>query len=350
MEAYREETRSRALTKIDDVVKELPAFMRRFANEYLVVKNKSPRTVLGYVTDIRIFLRFISDYKDVRIKDISYDILESITVDDMQDYFSYLLKYETHDETTGKKAVFENDVAARARKLSSVRALYNYLIVHDHLSKNVAALVSVPKPDDRAVTYLENDEVRDVLHGAETGDSLTPAEYRISKNQKYRDIAILTLLLNTGLRVSEMVGIDLSDIDWKMKKIGVYRKGAKEQFIYFNDAVYEALRDYLEYERKADSADNDALFISRKNQRLTVRSVERIVKKYTRSVVPSKKITPHKLRSTFATALYGNEESGVGGDIYIVADALGHSGLETVKKYTNVSDERRKKAASAIEY
>ena len=109
MEAYREETRSRALTQIDDVVKELPAFMRRFANEYLVVKNKSPRTVLGYVTDIRIFLRFIADYKDIRIKDISYDILESITVDDMQDYFSYLLKYETHDETTGKKAVFENE-------------------------------------------------------------------------------------------------------------------------------------------------------------------------------------------------------------------------------------------------
>lgn len=348
MENYREESNNRTLAQIDSILVDLPPFVRRFANEYLVTKNKSPRTVLGYVTDLRIFFRYISEGKDIQIKDISYEHLGSLNADDMQDYLMYLMKYEKDDEN-GIPAVITNKAPSRARKLSSIRALYKYLVVHNHLGKNIAALVDMPKQVEKPVIYLEKGEVRDVLHGAETGDSLTKSQNRFAKKQRCRDIAILTLLLNTGLRVSEMVGIDLPDIDWKMRKIRIYRKGSKEQYVYFNEAVEDALRDYLEYERKTVSADNDALFISRKNQRITVRSVERLVKKYTAAVVPSKHITPHKLRSTFATALYG-AESDVGGDIYVVADALGHSGLETVKKYTNISDERRRKAASSINY
>ena len=144
--------------------------------------------------------------------------------------------------------------------------------------------------------------------------------------------------------MSEMVGIDLQDIDWTEKRIKIYRKGRKEQYVYFNEPVQEALQDYIEYERKVSSEDMNALFISRKGQRISVRAVERLVKKYTASVVPMKNITPHKLRSTFATNLY--EETG---DIYVTSDALGHASLETVKKYTNLSDERRRRAAEAIE-
>ena len=159
-----------------------------------------------------------------------------------------------------------------------------------------------------------------------------------------RDVAILTLLLHTGIRVSEMVGIDLQDIDWNERRIKIFRKGRKEQYVYFNEPVHEALEDYIENERKVASEDMNALFISRKGQRISVRAVERLVKKYTASAVPMKRITPHKLRSTFATNLY--EETG---DIYVTSDALGHSSLETVKKYTNLHDERRRKAAEAIE-
>lgn len=349
MEIYREESNTRTLTQIDNMLTSMPAFMRRFANEYLVTKNKSPRTVLGYITDIRIFFRYLSEILEISMKDISYGHLEGLTADDMQDFLMHLMKYEK-DDVNGMASVITNGAPSRARKLSSIRALYKYLIAHNHLDKNVAALVDMPKKVEKPVIYLEKEEVRDVLRGAETGDALTKNQNRFSKKQRCRDIAILTLLLNTGIRVSEMVGIDLTDIDWKMRKIRIYRKGSKEQYIYFNEVAEDALKDYLEYERKADSADNDALFISRKNQRITVRSVERLVKKYTASVVPSKHITPHKLRSTFATALYANDEPGIGGDIYIVADALGHSGLETVKKYTNISDERRRKAASSINY
>ena len=275
---------------------------------------------------------------------ISIRTLGSLTADDIQDYLMYLMRYNRKDPNNNKTIKESNQAPARARKLSSLRALYRYLIAHNHLEKNVAELVDMPKIEEKAITYLEKEEVREVLQGAETGDSLTQSQYRFAKGQQMRDVAILTLLLHTGIRVSEMVGIDLQDIDWNEMRIKIFRKGRKEQYVYFNEPVREALQDYIDYERKVSSEDMNALFISRKGQRISVRAVERLVKKYTASTVPMKRITPHKLRSTFATNLY--EETG---DIYVTSDALGHSSLETVKKYTNLHDERRRRAAEAIE-
>ena len=344
METYRDEKNTRVLEKINDLTVDLPMFVRRFANEYLVTRNKAPRTVLGYVGDIKVFLEFLEKTQGIPVMQISVKTLGALTADDIQDYLMYLMRYNRKDPNNSKTIRESNNAPARARKLSSLRALYRYLIAHGHLEKNVAELVDMPKIEEKAITYLEKEEVRDVLQGAETGDSLTPKQYTFSKGQQMRDIAILTLLLNTGIRVSEMVGIDLQDIDWNERRIKVFRKGRKEQYVYFNEPVQEALQDYIEYERKTASDDLNALFISRKGQRISVRAVERMVKKYTASVVPMKNITPHKLRSTFATNLY--EETG---DIYVTSDALGHSSLETVKKYTNLSDERRRRAAEAIE-
>ena len=343
METYRDEKNTRVLEKINDITVDLPMFVRRFANEYLVTRNKAPRTVLGYVGDIKVFLEFLQKTQGIPVMQITVKTLGSLTADDMQDYLMYLMRYDRKDPNNAKTIRESNQASARARKLSSLRALYRYLIAHGHLEKNVAELVDMPKIQEKAITYLEKEEVREVLQGAETGDSLTKTQYTFSKGQQMRDIAILTLLLNTGIRVSEMVGIDLQDIDWNEKRIKVFRKGRKEQYVYFNEPVREALQDYIDYERKPASEDMNALFISRKGQRISVRAVERMVKKYTSSVVPMKNITPHKLRSTFATNLY--EETG---DIYVTSDALGHASLETVKKYTNLSDERRRKAAEAI--
>ena len=344
METYREENNTRVLEKINDLTVDLPMFVRRFANEYLVTRNKAPRTVLGYVGDIKVFFEFLEKTQGIPVMQISIKTLGSLTADDIQDYLLYLMRDDRKDPNNSRTIKESNNAPARARKLSSLRALYRYLIAHNHLEKNVAELVDMPKIEEKAITFLEKEEVRDVLQGAETGDSLTGTQYMFSKGQQARDIAILTLLLNTGIRVSEMVGIDLQDIDWTEKRIKIYRKGRKEQYVYFNEPVQEALQDYIEYERKVSSEDMNALFISRKGQRISVRAVERLVKKYTASVVPMKNITPHKLRSTFATNLY--EETG---DIYVTSDALGHASLETVKKYTNLSDERRRRAAEAIE-
>ena len=319
MEAYRDEKNTRVLEKINDLTVDLPMFVRRFANEYLVTKNKAPRTVLGYVGDIKVFFEYLEKTLGIPVMQISVQTLGSLTADDIQDYLMYLMRYNRKDPNNNKTIKESNQAPARARKLSS-------------------------QIEEKAITYLEKEEVRNVLQGAETGDSLTKTQFKFAKNSQMRDVAILTLLLHTGIRVSEMVGIDLQDIDWDERRIKIYRKGRKEQYVYFNAPVEEALQDYIEYERKVPSEDLNALFISRKGQRISVRAVERLVKKYTASTVPMKRITPHKLRSTFATNLY--EETG---DIYVTSDALGHSSLETVKKYTNLHDERRRKAAEAIE-
>ena len=347
MKTYRETTNERVIDKIFDLTDDMPAYVQRFANEYLVTLNKAPRTVLGYVGDIRMFYQFLEKERGMQPKKVSVETLSSLTADDIQDYMSYLVHYKRTDPNSGKVLRESNGVPSRARKLSSLRALYRYLIGHGYLEKNVAELVPMPKPEEKSVIYLNKEEVRDVLHGAETGDALTKGELKISKNLQRRDIAILTLLLNTGLRVSEMVGIDLRDINWREKSIRVFRKGRKDQRVYFNSQVEEALRDYIDNGRAVpmDEDDMEALFISRKGNRMSVRAVERLVKKYTKSTVPNAgRITPHKLRSTYATNLY--EETG---DIYMTADALGHKSLETVKKYTNLSDERRRQAAKAIE-
>ena len=325
METYRDEKNVRVLEKINDLTVDLPMFVRRFANEYLVTKNKAPRTVLGYVGDIKVFLEYLEKTLGIPVMQISISTLGSLTADDIQDYLMYLMRYNRKDPNNNKTIKETNDA-------------------HNHLEKNVAELVDMPKIEEKAITYLEKEEVRNVLQGAETGDSLTETQFKFAKNSQMRDVAILTLLLHTGIRVSEMVGIDLQDIDWDERRIKIFRKGRKEQYVYFNAPVEEALQDYIEYERKVPSEDLNALFISRKGQRISVRAVERLVKKYTASTVPMKRITPHKLRSTFATNLY--EETG---DIYVTSDALGHSSLETVKKYTNLHDERRRKAAEAIE-
>ena len=344
MEKYRDEKNNRVMEKINDITVDLPMFVRRFANEYLITKNKAPRTVLGYVGDIKVFFEYLEKSQGIPVMQIKIETLGSLTADDIQDYLMYLMRYNRKDPNNSKVIKESNQAPARARKLSSLRALYRYLIAHGPLEKNVAELVDMPKIEEKASVYLEKEEVREVLQGAETGDALTQTQYKFAKGQQMRDVAILTLLLHTGMRVSELVGIDLQDIDWGEKRIRIFRKGRKEQYVYFNEPVREALQDYIDHERKVSAEDLNALFISRKGQRISVRAVERLVKKYTASTVPTKRITPHKLRSTFATNLY--EETG---DIYVTSDALGHSSLETVKKYTNLHDERRRRAAEAIE-
>ena len=262
MEKYRDEKNNRVMEKINDITVDLPMFVRRFANEYLITKNKAPRTVLGYVGDIKVFFEYLEKSQGIPVMQIKIETLGSLTADDIQDYLMYLMRYNRKDPNNSKVIKESNQAPARARKLSSLRALYRYLIAHGHLEKNVAELVDMPKIEEKAIVYLEKEEVREVLQGAETGDALTQTQYKFAKGQQMRDVAILTLLLHTGMRVSELVGIDLQDIDWGEKRIRIFRKGRKEQYVYFNEPVREALEDYIDHERKVSSEDLNALFIS----------------------------------------------------------------------------------------
>ena len=204
----------------------------------------------------------------------------------------------------------------------------------------------MPKIHDKAITRLDVNEVAELLDNVENGNKLTTAQLRTHEKLKCRDLALLTLLLGTGIRVSECVGLDINDVDFDNDRIKVVRKGGSESFVYFGDEVRAALLDYME-ERKQmnpDSGHENALFISSKNKRLCVRSVELLVKKYASTVTTVKHITPHKLRSTYGTNLYQASK-----DIYLVADVLGHKDVNTTSKhYAEIVDENKRSARNIV--
>lgn len=185
-----------------------------------------------------------------------------------------------------------------------------------------------------------------LLDEVEQGDKLTDKQKSYHTKTKTRDLALLTLLLGTGIRVSECVGLNISDVDFKNGGIRIYRKGGKEVTVYFGTEVEDALLDYLEERDRIipEQGHEDALFLSLQRRRMAVRSVENLVKKYARTVAPLKPITPHKLRSTYGTNLYRET-----GDIYLVADVLGHSDVNTTKRhYAALEDERRRSARNKV--
>ena len=206
--------------------------------------------------------------------------------------------------------------------------------------------MQLPKLHEKEIIRLEPDEVVRLLDAAEDGERLTDKQRRFHEKTKVRDVALLTLLLGTGIRVSECVGLDLTDVDFENGGIRIHRKGGKEVTVYFGDEVQDALEAYI-VERKAmipESGSENALFLSLQMKRISVRSVENLVKKYARIAAPLKKITPHKLRSTYGTSLY--QETG---DIYLVADVLGHSDVNTTKKhYAALEDARRRSARNKV--
>ena len=254
----------------------------------------------------------------------------------------YLKVYKRDDEmiTNGEKGL--------ARKMSALRSFYNYYFKHQIISKNPVLLVDMPKMHEKAIVRLDADEVAMLLDYVESaGSKLTGQALVYYRKTKDRDLAILTLLLGTGIRVSECVGLDLNDVDFKNNGITVTRKGGNQMVVYFGDEVASALKNYINGDRKAMTplpGHENALFLSTQRKRMGVQAVENMVRKYAKQVTPYKKITPHKLRSTYGTSLY--KETG---DIYLVADVLGHKDVNTTKKhYAAIDEDRRRQAASAV--
>jgi site-specific recombinase XerD len=204
----------------------------------------------------------------------------------------------------------------------------------------------MPKLHEKEIIRLDADEVSNLLDEVESGDKLSKSQQKYHDKTRLRDVAIFTLLLGTGMRVSECVGINIDDIDFKNCGIKIRRKGGYETVIYFGDEVEKALKDYLEVRKTIIpvSGHEDAMFLSIQKKRIGVRAVENLVKKYSKLVTQLKKITPHKLRSTYGTSLYRET-----GDIYLVADVLGHKDVNTTKKhYAAIEDERRRKARNIV--
>lgn len=340
---YHEQKDIENIKKLRLLVKELPPF----CGEYFrgIEPRTSSRTRIAYAYDLSVFFDFLAKENPVfgklTMKEIRLDHMDQITVTDLEEYMEYL-KYrfnDNHQEITNKERGI-------MRKIASLKSFYNYFFRVEKLTTNPAALVQLPKLHEKEIIRLDVDEVALLLDEVEQGESLTEKQKAFHNRTRVRDLALLTLLLGTGIRVSECVGLNLDDIDLKNGGIHIHRKGGKEVTIYFGTEVEDALLDYLE-ERMAIEAvpgSEEALFLSLQRKRINVRSVENLVKKYARIVTPLKKITPHKLRSTYGTNLYRET-----GDIYLVADVLGHSDVNTTKKhYAALEDERRRSARNAV--
>ena len=340
---YHEQTDVENTLRLRDVLKTLPPFCRDFFRA--IEPRTTTKTRISYAYDIRIFFQFLLEqnpaFKDWSIDAFTVDILDQITAIDLEEYEEYLKVYQAGDktETNGERGL--------KRKMSSLRSFYAYYFKREMIHTNPTVLVDVPKIHQKSIIRLEADEVALLLDYIEHGgDDLTGQKKVYYEKTKDRDLALVTLLLGTGVRVSECVGLDIEDVDFKNNGIKVTRKGGNEMVVYFGPEVEKALKNYLEVRKNIVPVEGHehALFYSTQRKRIGVQAVENLVKKYARQVTTTKKITPHKLRSTYGTALY--QETG---DIYLVADVLGHKDVNTTKKhYAALDDSRRRQAATAV--
>lgn len=339
---YHDEQNRQNILKMRAVLETLPGFCKLFFRG--IEEYTSSRTRLAYAYDIRLFFEYLHENNAVcnkmEITEYPLSLLDDIKRMDIEEYLQYMSLYQK----AGKD--ISNEERGKARKLAALRSFYNYFYQNEMISTNPAALVPLPKLHEKEIIRLEPNEVAILLDQVEDGTKLTKKELEYHKKTKLRDVALLTLLLGTGIRVSECVGLDISDVNFEVDGIKIRRKGGYEAIIYFGEEVETALLDYLEERNHIIPAEGheNALFLSLQNRRMAVRSVENLVKKYSSRVTTLKKITPHKLRSTYGTTLY--QESG---DIYLVADVLGHRDVNTTRKhYAAQEDERRRKAAKMV--
>ena len=340
---YHEQTDVENTLRLRDVLKTLPPFCRDFFRA--IEPRTTTKTRISYAYDIRIFFQFLLEqnpaFRDWSMDAFTVDILDQITAIDLEEYEEYLKVYQAGDktETNGERGL--------KRKMSSLRSFYAYYFKREMIHTNPTVLVDVPKIHQKSIIRLEADEVALLLDYIEHGgDDLTGQKKVYYEKTKDRDLALVTLLLGTGVRVSECVGLDIEDVDFKNNGIKVTRKGGNEMVVYFGPEVEKALKNYLEVRKNIIPVEGHehALFYSTQRKRIGVQAVENLVKKYARQVTTTKKITPHKLRSTYGTALY--QETG---DIYLVADVLGHKDVNTTKKhYAALDDSRRRQAATAV--
>ena len=339
---YHDELNKKNILHLRELLGTLPPFCAQFFRG--IQEYTSSRTRIAYAYDIRVFFEYLHEsnpvFRKTPIKEYPLEILDKITRLDIEEYLEHC-SYYIKD---GKE--YMNDERGKSRKLASLRSFYNYFFRNEMIEKNPAALVKMPKLHEKEIVRLDPDEVAILLDTVETGEKLTKKQMQYHEKNKLRDVALLTLLLGTGIRVSECVGIDIQDIDFKNNGIKIRRKGGYEAVIYFGDEVCIALLDYLEKRENMTpvSGHENALFLSMQNKRITVRAVENLVKKYALPVTNLKKITPHKLRSTYGTTLYRET-----GDIYLVADVLGHKDVNTTRKhYAALEDDKRRMAAKAV--
>ena len=328
------------LERIEGLLEELPPFVEEY---FLGIENQtSTLTRLNYAYDLRIFFDYLSKKrlhgKDVR--SITLSDLEAVSATDIERFISYLSNYEfrgAHESCNER---------AKARKLSTIRAMFKYFFKKEKISVDNAAKVTMPKLHEKEIIRLEPNEIADLLNCADSGSGMSNHQRAFHDRTRVRDVAILTLFLGTGIRISELVGLNDEDIDFSSNSFKVTRKGGNQAILYFSQEVADALARYIAFKEEGPEIPEGehALFLSLKKRRISIRAVENLVKKYSRIISPLKKISPHKLRSTYGTQLYRETK-----DIYVVADVLGHKDVNTTRKhYAAISEDARRDVAEKV--
>ena len=323
--------------KIGKIVSDLPEFVYDY---FIGIENNSSSlTRRNYAMDLNIFFDFLQEILHKNKAEITLDDIDKIRSTQIEQYLSYLSYYEND----GK--VNKNGERGKARKLAAVRSLFKYLFAHDLISSNVASKVPMPKLHNKEIIRLEPDEVTRMLDAVSSNNTFSKRQKAYNQNTVERDNALVTLFLGTGIRISECVGLNLDDFDFSQNAFKVTRKGGNQTVLYFSEEVADALKIWLKKRATLGLANEEkAMFVSLQKKRISVRAVEDLVKKFAKEATPLKKISPHKLRSTFGTNLYRETK-----DIYIVADLLGHKDVNTTKKhYAAISEDMRKDVANKI--
>lgn len=315
-----------------------PEYLNSFLNYSITILNKSPNSVKEYNYDLVNFLRYMmihfkltkeTDLQKIDITLFTEEDLKKITLEDIHSYISHLAIDNKSKATT------------RARKISTIRIFFKYLSQKANILKiNPAQNLETPKLEKRMPKYLSLDDSKRLLDVAGHEDN---------RNAK-RDYAITTLFLNCGMRLSELVGINIDDIDFEECKMTVIGKGNKERTIYLNRACMFAINDYLSSRPSKTSIKHDsknsekALFISEQKKRISNRTVQTIIHKELQLAgLDAKKLSVHKLRHTAATLMYqyGNV------DIRALQELLGHQSISTTEIYTHVSNEQVRNAVES---
>lgn len=310
------------MTPLNKIYSQCPPFLKDYLVYMSVIKGKSENTVREYFYDLRMFLRFIlsenenlnKDFSKIEINDFPFELIEKISLSDLYSFIAYVNNEHSSND------------CYRARKVASIKSFFKYLYVKDKsIKEDPAANLDSPKIKKRLPKYLSIEQSTDLLKSID-------GEFR------QRDLCIFLLFLTCGLRLSELVNINISDINFAKRSLRVVGKGDKERIVYLNDLCINTIKEYLEV-RPVDGVlykDKDALFLSRKLRRISNRMVELLAKKYFKKAnIDDKAYTPHKLRHTAATIMY--RDGNV--DIRTLQELLGHASLSTTQLYTHVKNE-----------
>ncbi len=330
--------------ELKSLLAELPSFCKTYFVG--IAQRTTELTRINYARDLIIFFRFLreetEEFAGVALQDFKVSMLNDVTPEIIEQFLFYVGDYNRRFDND-RSVDRSNDIRAKARKLSAISSMYKYLLTKKHIEKNPVDMVEKPKKRDRAIIRLDPAEVADLLDAIESGYGQSERQAKYNKSLVVRDVAILTLFLGTGIRISECTGININDIDPDERAIRIMRKGQKQDVVYYGDEVEQALSEYIAIRKdiKAVEGDENALFLSTQCRRISNRAVQNLVKKYAHIVTPLKHITPHKLRSTFGSNLYHET-----GDIYLVATVLGHTDVNTTRKHYAAESEEKKYIAS----